>query len=123
MKKILTLLICTMFLCSCGSDKKEEVATLKNVTCSEMMKLIDEENAVLIDVRTLAEYNSGHLDEAINLPVENIANTIEKEVSDKETKIVVYCRSGNRSATAGQTLIDMGYKNVYDLGGMSNCDK
>lgn len=121
MKKIFMLIICTMFLCSCGSGK-EEAVTLKNVTCSEMKELV-KEDAVLIDVRTLAEFNSGHLDGALNLSVDNIANMIEKEVSDKETKIVLYCRSGNRSATAGQTLIDMGYKNVYDMGAMSNCDK
>ena len=40
---------------------------------------------------------------------------------NKDTKIIVYCRSGNRSATAAQTLIDLGYKNVYDLGGINNC--
>lgn len=122
MKKIFILGLFVMLLCSCGSDKKEEAAVLQKVTCSEMLDLVDED-AILIDVRTLAEFNSGHLDDAINLPVENIANLIEEKVADKETKIVVYCRSGNRSATAGQTLIDMGYKNVYDMGGMSNCDK
>lgn len=120
MKRIVLLLVCTLFLCSCGSEKKEEKAVLQNVTCTEMLELVDD-GAVLIDVRTLAEYNAQHLDGAINLPVENIASTIETEVDDKNIKIVLYCRSGNRSATAGQTLIDMGYKNVYDMGGMSNC--
>lgn len=122
MKKIFTLLVCTLFLCSCNNEKKEEKTVLEPVTCNEMLELVDD-GAVLIDVRTLAEYNAQHLDGAINLPVDDIGDTIKNKVTDKETKIVLYCRSGNRSATAGQTLIDMGYKNVYDMGGMSNCEE
>ena len=122
MKKIFCLIVCCLVLWSCGSDKKEGKAVVQSVTCSEMKELV-KDGAVLVDVRTLAEYKSGHLDEAVNLPVETIADTIGNEISDKDTKIVLYCRSGNRSATAGQTLIDMGYKNVYDMGGMSNCEE
>ena len=121
MKKIITLLCCTLFLCSCGSDKKaEDKIVVENVTCVDAMNLVDD-GAVLIDVRTLAEYNAEHLDGALNIAVDVIADKIASEVPDKDTKIVVYCRSGSRSATAAQTLIDMGYKNVYDLGAMSNC--
>ncbi len=120
MKKLFGLCLCAMFLCSCGTDTKKDIVVVQEVKCSEAMNLV-EDGAVLIDVRTIAEYSSGHLDDAINIPVEVIADQIESKVSDKDTKIVVYCRSGNRSATAGQTLIDMGYTNVYDLGAMSNC--
>lgn len=120
MKKIVVLLCCTLFLCSCESKNEETKAVVENVKCSEAMELVDD-GAVLIDVRTLAEYNAEHLDGALNIAVDVITDKIEGEVPDKDTKIIVYCRSGNRSATAAQTLIDMGYKNVYDLGAMSNC--
>lgn len=120
MKKFFGLCLCVMFLCSCGTDTKEDVEVVQEVKCTEAMRLVDE-GAILIDVRTIAEYSSGHLDGAKNIPVEVIAEQIESEIPDKDTKIIVYCRSGNRSATAGQTLIDMGYTNVYDLGAMSNC--
>lgn len=122
MKKVLLLMICSLLLCGCGNEKVEDKVVVENITCSEMLDLVDD-GAVLVDVRTLAEYKSGHLDGAINLPVETISDNIENEISDKNTKIVLYCRSGNRSATAVQTLIDMGYKNVYDMGGMSNCEE
>jgi rhodanese-related sulfurtransferase len=79
------------------------------------------DEAVLIDVRTVQEYSEGHLEEAVNISVESINTMIEKLVPDKDTSIIVYCRSGNRSATAAKTLINLGYKNVYDLGAMSNC--
>ncbi len=122
MKKIIVLLLCTMILCSCGEEKKEDVVVAQKVTCSEMYDLVGD-GAVLIDVRTLAEFNAKHLEGAINLANENIANLIEDEVSDKEKKIVLYCRTGNRSAMAAQTLIDMGYKNVYDMGGIDSCNQ
>lgn len=120
MKKVFLLLVCTLILCSCNNEKKEEVV-VKNVNCSEAMDLVDD-GAILIDVRTLAEYNAEHLDGALNIPVDVIASQIEEKVTEKDTKIIVYCRSGNRSATAAQTLLDMGYTNVSDLGAMSNCD-
>lgn len=122
MKKIIILSICTLFLCSCGTDKKEDSNMYESITCAQKEELM-KDGAVLIDVRTSNEYAEGHLDGSINLTVDTIGVNIETLVSDKDTKIIVYCRSGNRSATAANTLINLGYKNVYDLGAMSNCSK
>ena len=123
MKRILMLCLCAMMLCSCGTEEKqEEKATSQNITCAQKEELMNE-GAVLIDVRSASEYAEGHLDNSINLTVDTIGVNIEKLVSDKNTKIIVYCRSGNRSATAANTLINLGYTSVYDLGAMSNCSK
>ena len=65
------------------------------------------EGAVLIDVRSASEYAESHLDNSINLTVDTIGVNIEKLVSDKNTKIIVYCRSGNRSATAAEIPISI----------------
>ena len=81
MKKIFCLIVCCLLLCSCGSDKKEDKAVVQSVTCSEMKELV-KDGAVLVDVRTLAEYKSGHLDEAVNLPVETIILPHEKDDTD-----------------------------------------
>lgn len=70
----------------------------------------------LIDVRTPQEFASGHIAGAINIPVEEIGQRLG-EVS-KETPVVVYCRSGNRSAQAAQILASAGYTGIYDLGGV-----
>ena len=122
MKKLALLAFCLLMLCSCGTEDKqnEEKNDVTVITCAEKDKLV-KDGAVLIDVRTAQEYSEGHLEGSINLDVNSISVNIEKLVTDKETKIVVYCRSGNRSATAAQTLINLGYKNVYDLGAMSSC--
>ena len=116
MKKVCLLVICLLFLTSCG-DEKVEVQSIDCITKNAYVS----EGAVLIDVRSQMEFEQGHLNDAINLDVSAIANYIEDEVPDKDTKVIVYCKSGTRSATAAQTLIDMGYKNVYDLGAMDNC--
>ena len=119
MKRVIMLCACAALLCSCGTEKKEEV-TSQNINCAQKEELMGE-GAVLIDVRSPQEYSEGHLDNSINLTVDTIGINIETLVTDKKTKIIVYCRSGNRSATAAQTLINLGYKNVYDLGAMSSC--
>ena len=123
MKRIVMLCMCAMMLCSCGTnEKQEEKVESQIITCAQKEELM-ENGAVLIDVRTAQEYAEGHLDNSINLTVDTIGINIESLVKDKNTKIIVYCRSGNRSATAANTLINLGYKNVYDLGAMSNCSK
>lgn len=75
--------------------------------------------ALLLDVRTPAEFASGHIDGAVNVPVDQIASRAE-QLGPKNRAVVVYCRSGARSAAAASTLQQLGYTTVEDLGAMSN---
>lgn len=75
--------------------------------------------AALVDVRTPAEFAGGHLDGALNIPVDQLA-TRAKELGKKDRAVVVYCRSGARSAAATSTLRTLGFTSVEDLGAMSN---
>jgi rhodanese-related sulfurtransferase len=70
----------------------------------------------LIDVRTPEEFASGHIAGAINIPVDALQSRLSEVASDQP--VVVYCRSGNRSATASQILAQNGYSTIYDLGGI-----
>lgn len=72
--------------------------------------------ATLLDVRTPEEFAAGHLEGAINIPVAELTARIDEVPSDRA--VVVYCRSGNRSATATRELTARGYE-VHDLGAMS----
>lgn len=72
---------------------------------------------LLIDVRTPAEFASGHIAGAVNIPVESLQSRLS-EVPNGQP-IVVYCRSGNRSAQAASILASAGYENLYDLGGIT----
>ena len=76
------------------------------------------EGALLLDVRTPAEFAEGHIDGALNIPVQVLPQRID-ELGDRSRPIVVYCRSGMRSANAAQILGRAGYT-VHDAGGMSN---
>ena len=68
----------------------------------------------VIDVRTLDEWNTGHLESAINIEWQNITS-IESNIPKNE-KIYLYCRSGNRSGKATKILLDAGYTNVINAG-------
>lgn len=82
-------------------------------------KIADKEDIVLLDVRTAEEFNSGHIPTAVLLPYDQIEDKSEKLLNDKNKEIIVYCRSGRRSAIALDMLVKLGYTNVKDFGGIS----
>ena len=106
--------------CSNESEEREEseasVNTINAETAMEMMASGDE--YTLVDVRTQAEYDEGYIEGALLLPLDQLETLSEEQLTDKEATILVYCRSGNRSAQASQILVDLGYQNVYDCGGI-----
>lgn len=75
---------------------------------------------VIVDVRTAQEYAEGHIPGAILLPNEEIGDTPPAILPVLDTEILLYCRSGNRSAQAAKKLVDMGYTNVFDFGGINS---
>ena len=77
-------------------------------------------NAFVIDVRTEAEWNAGHLESAILIPHDRIETGIAKVVVDKKSRIYLYCRSGRRTAIAADVLKRSGYPNLTNLGTMEN---
>ena len=76
-------------------------------------------NAILLDVRTEQEYLTGHLPGALLLPVDDIDEESARGVlPDKQAEVLVYCRSGARSALAIERLTALGYSNLINLGGL-----
>ena len=75
---------------------------------------------VLLDVRTAEEFAEGHIPGAVCLPVEAIGRTAPAELPDKSAEILVYCRSGSRSAKAARKLTGLGYTHVADFGGIQD---
>lgn len=100
---------------------EEEVKSMQyQVISAEDAKVMMEDGSpyVLLDVRTPAEFKEGHIEGALLLPNTEIEEKASSILPDKEARILVYCRSGNRSEEAALKLIDMGYSNVYDFGGI-----
>ena len=73
---------------------------------------------VVVDVRTRAEYDGGHIENALLVPNESIGNEMPEALPDKGATLLIYCRSGRRSKEAAEKLLKQGYRNVYDFGGV-----
>lgn len=90
----------------------------KRISGAEARRLV-ERGAVLLDVRSPGEFAGGHIEGAINLPVQELHARLG-EVGERTRAVVVYCRSGVRSASASATLRRAGFAAVHDLGGIGN---
>ena len=93
--------------------------TYEQISGEEAKRLMDTEtDFIIVDARTEEEFNEGHIEGAILIPEYEIVERAEKELPNKEQLILVYCRSGRRSKIASQALVDLGYTNVKEFGGI-----
>ena len=89
------------------------------ITQDEAKSLMDsEKDYIILDVRTIEEFNESHIDGAILIPDYEINEKAEETLTDKNQLILVYCRSGRRSKLASAELAKMGYTNVKEFGGI-----
>lgn len=96
-------------------------APVVKINAEEAKSRLDREDKIIIvDVRTPAEYNEAHIKNSVLLPLDSIRDNAAAVIPDKDAVYFVYCRSGVRSATAAAQLVEMGYKNIYDLGGIKD---
>lgn len=97
------------------------IAETHKISAAEAQKMISEsKDYVLLDVRTEKEYRHKRIDGAYLIPDNELKDRAATELPDKDKVILLYCRSGRRSAKAAKTLARMGYTNVYDFGGIIN---
>lgn len=91
----------------------------KIITPVEAKKIIDENmNIEIVDVRDEDELVEGYIENSILIPLDTFKKNAEIKLKDKNKKILVYCRSGRRSAMACDILDELGYSDVYDFGGI-----
>jgi len=120
MKKLLSIFITALLLVGCAAPAEQEVS-YRQITMDEAVAIMEEEkNYIILDVRTVAEFNEKHIPGAINIPNETIATDTIPELPDKEQLILVYCRSGNRSKQAAEKLVKLGYTNIVEFGGIND---
>lgn len=100
-------------------EGEKEVA-YKKITAEEAMNMMNDNDLVILDVRTLEEFKDKHIQGALNIPSTNLSEEAAEKLPDKDAAIIVYCHSGVRSASAAKWLIEEGYSNVYDLGGIAD---
>lgn len=93
----------------------------QKLTAEEAKKRIDSgDNLVILDVRTQEEYDEKHIDGAVLIPNEEIGEEPLTQLPDLNQEILIYCRSGNRSSQAAKKMLEAGYTNVYDFGGIND---
>lgn len=131
MKKIASffaLMLSLLTLSACAAPAAAAATPAPTVTAAVEYKKISAADAkarmdsgdtiIILDVRTQEEYDAGHIPGAILVPNETIVDKQPKLLPDLDAEILVYCRSGNRSAQAAKKLIAIGYTNVVDFGGI-----
>ncbi len=101
------------------SPSDNAASAYQSITPSEAKERLEkEEDAILLDVRTPAEYEEAYIPGSLLIPLQVLRDEAEKKIPDKETPVFVICRTGSRSRDAVRILTDLGYTNVYDLGGI-----
>ena len=118
MKRMISLLLSLLLLAGCGRNTAD--GAYQQITQEDAKEMMDTQEVIILDVREQEEYDSGHIPGAMLLPVGIIDETTAAEViPEKDSTVLVYCRSGNRSKTASSTLADLGYTNIYEFGGIN----
>ena len=133
MKNLIAIIVILVILVAIGiflknrnsstEDNKVSVkeANIQYVSMNDIEKIMNEnENYIILDVRTIEEYNDGHIPGAICIPNETIDENVVNKLPNKEQLILIYCRSGNRSKQATIKLKDLGYLNLIEFGGITD---
>ena len=127
MKRILPLILAAMLLLTgCATSTADSTPapdakpTYRQISQEEAKSMIDAQNVLILDVREQDEFDAGHIPDAVLLPVGTIDEaTAAQVIPEKDSVVLVYCRSGNRSKTASQKLADLGYTEIYEFGGIN----
>ena len=99
---------------------RERVGEYRKITAEQAYEMMNTQEVVIVDVRTQSEYDEGHIQNAVLIPNETIGSEPPSNLPDKNAVILVYCRSGRRSEEAARKLVNLGYVNVYDFGGIND---
>lgn len=134
--RLFSLLLASVLLVSFGGCKAKEEAplsteapttktteminmTYEQISQDEAKRIMDtESDYIIIDARTQEEFDEGHIENAILIPEYEIQEKAPELIPDKNALILVYCRSGRRSKIASEALVQLGYTNVKEFGGI-----
>ena len=110
--KYILLVAFTIFSCSLINNE-----SINQMNSDELMEFIELNDAILVDVRTEDEYNSGYIENSLNIDYFSNDFSVNADKLDKNTPIILYCRSGNRSSMSANKISKLGFKEIYNLEG------
>ncbi|SFP84994.1 Rhodanese-related sulfurtransferase [Oscillibacter sp. PC13] len=120
MKRLVPFLFSFLLLAGCAAPAESEASYRQISTDGAIAMMEEENNYIILDVRTPEEFSDKHIPDAINIPNETIGTEDIPELPDKDQLILVYCRSGNRSKQASDKLVGLGYTNIVEFGGIND---
>jgi len=112
LKYILVVAFFTIFSCSLINSE-----SINQMNSDELIEFIELNDAVLVDVRTEDEYNSGYIENSLNIDYFSNDFSLNADKLDKSTPIILYCRSGKRSSMSANKISKLGFKEIYNLEG------
>ena len=113
--------VSTLTGCNGTLSSGNESGSYQQIDAEQAKELMDSEHdCVILDARTQPEFDEGHIPGAVLLPHDQVTAEAESLLPQKEQMILVYCRSGNRSKQAASVLVDLGYTNVIEFGGINS---
>ena len=93
--------------------------TYVNITAEEAKSIMESDaEYVIVDARTPEEFSEGHIPGAVLIPYDEISEKAESILTDKDKTILIYCRSGRRSKIAAEALLELGYTDIREFGGI-----
>ena len=110
--KYILLVAFTIFSCSLINNE-----SINQMNSDELIEFIELNDAILVDVRTEDEYNSGYIENSLNIDYFSNDFSVNADKLDKNTPIILYCRSGNRSSMSANKISKLGFKEIYNLEG------
>lgn len=115
---LVSLFVPVLLLTGCGGAASG--STYQQISQEEAKEMMDTEEVIILDVREQSEYDGGHIPGAVLLPVGTIdEDTAAAVIPEKNSTVLVYCRSGNRSKAAASALAELGYTGIYEFGGIT----
>lgn len=99
------------------SEFDSRFSGIAQLNTADAVRLLNQDDAVVIDVREVAEYDSGHIKASRHIPLASLKDKLEELSKYKDKPILVYCRSGNRSYQACKTLKKAGFEKAHNLSG------
>lgn len=119
MKKTITILLVLILSLFTGCSSSDDGLGYEQVDANKAIELMESEtDYIILDVRTIEEFNEKHIPDAICIPNETIGEEEIAQLPHKDQLILVYCRSGRRSKEASAKLVELGYTNIVEFGGI-----
>jgi phage shock protein E len=119
-KRILALMCLAVILLTGCSGENQNIAFpgYEKIGADEAKDMMEGKDVIILDVRSREDYQREHIPGAVSLPNDEVEEGAENVLPDKDAIILIYCKSGKNSAAAAEKLVKMGYKKVYDFGGI-----